>query len=81
MPPPAVATRPTWTWMVLLLGAALAAFGVSALAYLGNDDSGSMLPLRLMMALMMPVVTVGVGFAAGQMRQALSRTSPAPKCR
>jgi hypothetical protein len=69
MPTPAVATRPPWTWKVLLFGASLAAFGLSALAYLGDDSTGP-LPLRVMMALLMPLVTVGGGFAAGQMRQA-----------
>ena len=72
MPSRAPASRPPWTWKVLLFGASLAAIGVSALAYLG-DDSATLLPVRLMMVLFMPVVMVGGGFAAGQMRQALSQ--------
>lgn len=61
------ATRPPWAWKLLLFGASLAALGVSTLAYLG-DDSAKLLPVRLMLALMTPVVMVGGGFAAGQMR-------------
>ena len=67
-PSPALPTRPPWTWKLLLFGASLAALGVSTLAYLG-DDSSTLLPVRLMMALLTPVLMVGGGFAAGQMRQ------------
>lgn len=71
--PSAAATRPTWTWKVLLIGASPAALGLSARAYLGDDSSG-LLPVRLMMVLARPFVTVGGGFMAGQLRQ-----SDAPK--
>lgn len=71
MPSPSAAARPPWTWKVLLLGASLAALGLSAMAYLGDDATGLM-PLRVTMALAMPFVTVGGGFMAGQLRQAQS---------
>ena len=41
------------------------------MAYLGDDSTG-LLPVRVMMALAMPFVTVGGGFVAGQLRQAES---------
>ena len=66
--PSAAATRPAWTWKVLLVGASLASLGLSAMAYLGDDSSGLM-PVRVMMVLAMPFVTVGGGFMAGQLRQ------------
>lgn len=69
MPSPSAApTRPAWTWKLLLVGASLAALGLSALAYLGDESSGLM-PVRVVMVLAMPFVTVGGGFMAGQLRQ------------
>lgn len=65
---PAAANRPPWTWKVLLVGASIVAFGVSAMAWLGDDSSGLM-PLRVMMVLAVPFVTVGGAFMAGQLRQ------------
>ena len=56
----------------MLFGASLAALGLGALAYLG-DASRSLLPIRLFMVFMMPIVTVGGGFLASQMRQAATR--------
>lgn len=66
--PSAAATRPSWAWKVLLVGASILALGVSAMAYLGDDSSGLM-PLRVMMVLAVPFVTVGGAFMAGQLRQ------------
>lgn len=66
--PSAAATRPPWMWKVLLFGASLAALGLGTLAYLGDDSTG-LLPVRVMMVLAMPLVTVGGGFMACQLRQ------------
>jgi len=65
MPSPAVTPNPD-LWKMLLLAASLAALGVSTLAYLGDETS--FLPVRLMMVVLMPVVMVGGGFRAGQLR-------------
>lgn len=58
-------------WKLLLFGSSLAALGMSVDFYLVDDTS--LLPIRLMMVLLMPVVMVGGGFAAGQMRHAESQ--------
>lgn len=52
---------------MLLFGAFVMCFGLSAAMFLGGDND-TLLPLRVAMAVVAPLVIVGAAFMAGEVR-------------
>ena len=67
MTSPAGRSVPRFAWILLLVGAAIMAFGIAMQAYFGGENAGRLVVLRVVMVIGTPWIIVYSSFRAGQL--------------